>query len=608
MSRIAACTSCQQQVTIPKGVAPGESVRCPHCEAEYALIAVLLEAVEADGAAETPPELVPVVGEAEPDETGEPSDGAEEAPGDEEPEQDVLVGEVDGAEQEFQPPGDEAAQTMEQSEEAVEKVEGEEESEEAAEGAEEEEEGEEAAVASEEPADEEPPAEKAAGAEEEPAEEQSVAEPPAPEAPADQETGFAVRCPHCEAEYPLNEVIVVSTGDALGPGAAAAAARVALGGEEAGSALAGLDVWAKVDAMPQIDLGEGAGPHAVTADAVAFDFAKEDAEAEPGAEEKPRPKRRRKQKSGFRALIGPVLGGLGGLLIAYYLLNWIRPETGNFLQIPLPGIPHTYKYSPDWFPGFLKLAPESEDALVGALPDELAGFEEPEAAAPAPGEEQATSPPEKREPPNETQAGAGVGSVVEEPKPSQRKTLPEGYVGLIEPPSYSSEELGEALMAAVEGLEDPAAEISEEAFRTMCRLAEMITFVDSSSGARAAGSRRSAARKLLQQIGANPTNLDKVGFQAGALCVRQDRQANGILLAGKVAKLVSEGNAHGAHVELAASGKAVLVVGKQPLPAKVDDSVLILGSIVDNPAENLAGFPTQQPFAIWAGLTVKIQE
>jgi hypothetical protein len=168
--------------------------------------------------------------------------------------------------------------------------------------------------------------------------------------------------------------------------------------------------------------------------------------------------------------------------------------------------------------------------------------------------------------------------------------------------------LGKALMAAVEGLEDPAGEISEEAFRTMCRLAEVMTFVDTSASARVAGSRRSAARKLLQQIGANPANLDKIGHRAGALCVRQDRQANGILLAGKVAKLVSERNAHGAHVELAASAKPVLVVGKQPLRVEAEDSVLILGSIVDNPAENLVGFPTQQPFAIWAGLTVKIQE
>ena len=60
MSQIATCTSCQQRVTIPEGVDPGESVRCPHCEAEYALIAVLFETVEGDDASEPPPELVPV--------------------------------------------------------------------------------------------------------------------------------------------------------------------------------------------------------------------------------------------------------------------------------------------------------------------------------------------------------------------------------------------------------------------------------------------------------------------------------------------------------------------------------------------------------------------
>ena len=37
-------------------------------------------------------------------------------------------------------------------------------------------------------------------------------------------------------------------------------------------------------------------------------------------------------------------------------------------------------------------------------------------------------------------------------------------------------------------------------------------------------------------------------------------------------------------------------------------SLFILGSIVEDPAENLVGFPTQQPFVIWAGLTLKIEE
>ena len=658
MSQVAKCTSCEREVTIPEGVEPFESVRCPHCEAEYALVAVLFNAQPGDEAPQPPPQLVPLAsgsqqdqpeaeaaGEAPADATEQPdpdqasSDEAEppeeetETPGDEPepPEEEVETpgDEPERPEEEAETPGDETADTVDESDEAAEAEEptdvpqppedqaADEEGEapeDAAEGADEEGETPDEEVAR---ADEES---EAAEEEAEADEEEDQTETPVAETTpdADQEKVVAVRCPHCEAEYPLCDVIVVETGDALGSGAAAAAARALLGGEADGSQAPTLDVWAKAEGMPQIDLGDGGGPQAIAADAAAFDFAAEDAEAETDEEGKPRPRRRRRQKSGVRTAAGIVLGGLGGVLIAYYAINWLRPETGNFLHIPLPGLPHTYKYSPDWFPGFLRpdsVSEESLEALEGmkdALEDALADFEKPEAPPQRKTEDRA--PHRKRPPPSDdTDAtnSSRFGSAVPKTKPKarpKRKTLPEGYVGLRAPPSYSSDELSEALKAASEGLENSGGEISREVYQKTCRLAEVMTFVDGNGGARAAGPPRSAVRKLVEQMGEDQANLDKIGFQAGALCVDQDRRGNGILLAGKVAKLISEGKAHGAHVELAASAKAVLVVGKRPLPAEADDSVLILGSIVDNPVEDLVGFPTEQRLVIWAGLTVKVEE
>ena len=143
-----------------------------------------------------------------------------------------------------------------------------------------------------------------------------------------------------------------------------------------------------------------------------------------------------------------------------------------------------------------------------------------------------------------------------------------------------------------------------ESYQRLCRLAEVITFAEGSPDD---GQQRSAARALCEQLASNPSNLDKIGFRAGALCVGQHRRGNGILLAGTVLKTISEGNAHGTQVQLAASAQTVLVAGDSPLPAKEDDSVVILGSIVDDPAENLVGFKTKQPFVIWAGMTIKVE-
>jgi hypothetical protein len=133
------------------------------------------------------------------------------------------------------------------------------------------------------------------------------------------------------------------------------------------------------------------------------------------------------------------------------------------------------------------------------------------------------------------------------------------------------------------------------------------TFVGGGMGAKQLGDRRSAIRTLLEQIGKTPANLDKIGFQAGALCVNRNRQESGVVLAGKVLTTMSEGKAHGAHVQLTASGRTITVASKRPLGAEEDDDVLILGRIVDEPAKNLVGFATKQPVAVWVGMTVKVE-
>ena len=716
MSRIATCGNCQERVTIPEGLEEGESVRCPLCQAVYSLSEVPAEATDADDDSEIPPELVPVAEVSEEGQESESSRGEPEAS----EHQAVETAEANGQPEES--PDAEAEAGVEPGEEGP--------SAETETGAEAEE---------EEEADEEGENEdEAVGVGEK---DEEAVEEAAEAAEATTETGVElseaeapdetvqVRCPHCDAEYPLSRVIVVTTGAELGPAMAAAVARYVLPGEGPAGEAPALDVWAKADGVPQIDLGEGAKPQAVTAHAGAFDFAREDAEAEAGpASLAARRPRRRQQKSMARELAGWVFGGVAGLVIAYYLLNFIRGEAGNFLKFPLPGVSHTYRYSPDWFPGWMKAAPESEDAESDEIADldQLYRPAQPDGkradAEIAKGEAgKATVSPrivaerfvaalkatdlealldtvsedaqkgkvarqlevlkhpigafmlgeghailscnirrnealvtverdgEGRKPlevhcikvekhwkvgrvrfPSDSQlshtveisfvsdsreekltdeqeealSSSGVGSAV---PPPEHRTFPDGYVGLATPPSYTSDELGEALKATHESVGEEAEPISEEAYGKWCRLAEVVTFAQGGPGAGQLRDRKSAVRTLLETIGKSEANLDKIGLHAGTQCVARNRPSNGILLAGKVTNIASEGNAHGAHVELAASGRTILVAGKRPLPAKEGESVLILGRIVDDPAENLIGFKTQQPLVVWAGLTVKVE-
>ena len=617
MSRIAACTNCRQQVTIPEDVDQGEQVRCPLCQADYPLSEVLAEAAEADDSPERPPELIPVAAVSDENRVPDSSEveAEVEAQGEAEASEERDVEAGTSANKVEEAPETDSSESFEIDPEAVgsddetDKAPAEIEQSDA--------ESQEPAVEREEPAHETQPG---AGESEQPARE--TEQPPEDAAvpacetptPAAEDEIVRVRCPVCEAEHGLDRVIVVSTGAELGPAVARAVARAVLPGQTAPSDGPALDVWAKADGVPQIDLGAEAEVQAVTADAGAFDFAREESEAEEesagvaGA----RPRRKRKKKSVLRMLVVNVFSGLAGLVIAYYILCWYRGEAGNFLHIPLPGVPHTYKYSPSWFPGWLKPDPEAEDVSS----DEFADFEWPDIPAPPDvnqADEKPTSAPDQRESADLAASSTGSspgaeGSGAAGPAPPKPEAFPEGYVGLVDPPSYSSDDLGEALKAAHESLTEASDPVSEETYRKLCRLAEVVTFVDSAPGAKQLGSRRSAVRKLLGQIGKDQANIDRIGFQAGALCVDHSGRGSGILLAGKVVKSVSDGNAHGSQVQLAASGRTILVAGDKPLSANEDDSVLILGSIVDNPAENLVGFTTQQPFVIWAGLTIRVEE
>ena len=387
MAPVATCANCHQRVTIPEGVDQSERVRCGLCGAEFLLREVLADATEHDDATNLPPELVPVASvrqpgqqpegfESESDAERQPADDAETGQVEEPPQRESRAGAQTTSESrgpaagteepgpETEPPADTAEGPPEETQARADEAEEPREAPVSEESSEAQEQTAEAAKETEEPTDEASEAESPERTEE-PSHETRE--------PADKDEIVRVRCPCCDAEYELSRATVVATGAPLG-----AAAAVLTGGgmpQTSGVSAEGapaLDIWQRPDAAPQINVGEGLEPQVAEADAGTFDFAGEESEAEDVSAGAAR--RKRAQKGVLRTLLGPLLGGLAGLVIAYYLLNWIRGEAGNFLKIPLPGVPHTYQHSPDWFPGWLKPASDAEDAAW----DETPGSQWPE--------------------------------------------------------------------------------------------------------------------------------------------------------------------------------------------------------------------------------------
>ncbi|MBN2475340.1 MAG: hypothetical protein JXB62_12070 [Pirellulales bacterium] len=148
----------------------------------------------------------------------------------------------------------------------------------------------------------------------------------------------------------------------------------------------------KVDAAPQINTtgaGEGSpaidtGQIPVDSEALAGLRIEGDEPPDQPAGETPARHRRptqRKQKSVAKELLGAVFGGLLGLAIGYYLLNWFGGQRFDFLNVYLPGVPHTYQY---W--------PAAKDADVQPLDDATKRPRTGDSAEPGPTTRRPASP------------------------------------------------------------------------------------------------------------------------------------------------------------------------------------------------------------------------
>jgi len=161
----------------------------------------------------------------------------------------------------------------------------------------------------------------------------------------------AVCCPICQSEYPLS-LTVGGVPPALAPVAVQGAAESA--GVPPWDTLAAAEVEqpsGEVGQLPEDDDEEAI-------DAALFSgLVKHTASPPQKVPKKPKrigasgaaalAKRRSRfgaQGSPLRKLLGVIGGGLLGLTIGYYLLNWIGGPRFDFMKVYLPGVPHTYRH------------------------------------------------------------------------------------------------------------------------------------------------------------------------------------------------------------------------------------------------------------------------
>lgn len=466
-----------------------------------------------------------------------------------------------------------------------------------------------------------------------------------------------VRCPLCDGEFLLAEVI---PGAALSPpelvrlkpaGQTAVAAvpqnetaTPAAGTEGAADTAAladakepaadepSLKLWEDVSDAPQIDIGQADKP----ADAGGFEFGGietgEEDEQPTGAP--PSALRRRKNEKSFaRELVGIVLGGAAGLLLAYYGLNLFGGPRFDFAEVYLPGIAHTAKHRPSWWPGWLTFESTPEEAFEDDLDidEQLQNLDElkiPQTPASATAGVAGSSAEAGRNGnhPHQRRGSAGGRGAATEPA-----VLPGSLVSLVNPPRFKPDELGAALKAASNVFGCPrcnsTGEVTENgkkvpcpdcqghppdamtpaAYPAFCRLAEVIAFVEPAPGGQMPARTR-AATELLRTVGAKPENVVEIGRLAASHLDQEDRPSSGILLAGTVRATGKRGEFNSATIKLAGVERRITLADKRPLGLVDGDRVLVLGSLVADPRSESE--PIKHDAAaslVWRGLCVKFE-
>jgi hypothetical protein len=84
------------------------------------------------------------------------------------------------------------------------------------------------------------------------------------------------------------------------------------------------------------------------------------------------------------------------------------------------------------------------------------------------------------------------------------------------------------------------------------------------------------------------------------------RTTPGVVLAGKVQSAEQVGNLHQIKLQVTADTPQVTILSQADPGVESGDQVLALGSIVENPSVELAGYDGADAQIVWSGLTLKL--
>jgi hypothetical protein len=391
--------------------------------------------------------------------------------------------------------------------------------------------------------------------------------------------------------------------------------------------------------------GEGAASAAGVFDVTGEGTAEGAAESTAApARMKVRPRPKKKPKSPVVEIIKVVLGGFGGLLIAQIILWWAVPTGCSANPDPIGLAPK--------LPGFLQwMAPErvrNPDTMPPTAPpvegtQQGNGQQDPQLATLQQTPEQLGTPFPAPGTGDTSDNGGNVSSAdagssgldveipgvesdalgsdrideldVENPLAEIPAEPSKEILGVLNPPEFTGQDLGESLsaakaqrdeMEALGGLEGKDMRAVAAFYMPFCKLAERATYVNPND--LQARAQIEEVEETLKELGKDNRNLNALGTVTEYyLDMKGTRKSNGILLAGVVRKIEPRGKLHGTSVAVAGTDERVVMVLSRIDPkGKISegDRVIILGAMVKDPSANLGGYEGSQSEVVWGGLPV----
>jgi hypothetical protein len=327
----------------------------------------------------------------------------------------------------------------------------------------------------------------------------------------------------------------------------------------------------------------------------------------------------RKRRSVARTLVGTALGGMVGVPLGYFVLLYALGPAGDFLQvaqfIPRAILPASFESRPAYV-----AAVESAPAPPGDT--DLASNEDKSANVPARYVETMDAPDES--PASDTSAvddRLGVEPArIEEPvaEPLDR----DATVAAIGPlplngPTYTLDQLATALESgerARSGL--VTGDLSDATVRRtkglsyarLCDLAHTLVFLDRTSAADEGQAVKRRTEQLFADTLSDPHTRSEVGRIAAIWIDSPHRRHGGLFLAGSVSGGRIVGDLYEYQLK-SEDGSALALLMDQPLDPLVegsDQEVGIVGTIVDDPADQIAGYSGTLRRVIWVASAIQL--